>query len=106
MNEGEVKEPKEPVNNVKPMFDNAGPKPKLDYAQLEQVAIQATQQAKKFYAELQQANYSNALNRMGMLFEVIHASDKFDTEFVNLCAEEIKKFLTLEPVEVTDIPLV
>ncbi len=73
---------------------------KISYEQLEQVAIQATQQAKKFYAELQQANYGNVLNRMQMLFEVIHHSDKFDNEFVCQCAEEIKKFLTLELPEV------
>lgn len=75
-------------------------KEKLSYEQLEQVAIQATQQAKKFYAELQQANYGNLLNRMQMLFEVIHYSEKFDNEFVCQCAEEIKKFLTLEQPDV------
>lgn len=75
-------------------------KEKLSYEKLEQVAIQATQQAQKFYAELQQANYGNVLNRMQMLFEVIAHADKFDNEFVCQCAEEIKKFLTLEVPEV------
>lgn len=85
-------------------FKQAEPKPvkqeKLSYEQLEQVAIQATQQAKKFYAELQQANYGNVLNRMQMLFEVIHHSEKFNDTFVGQCAEEIQKFLTLELPEV------
>lgn len=66
-----------------------------------QMAIQARQQAEKFYTELQRANYSNAFTRMQMLFEVIQSADKFNTNFVTKCAEEIEKFLTIE--EDTDV---
>lgn len=66
-----------------------------------QMAIQARQQAEKFYTELQRANYSNAFTRMQMLFEVIQSADKFNADFVTKCAEEIEKFLTIE--EDTDV---
>lgn len=84
---GNVVEMKQP--EIKPV------KEKISYEQLEQIATQASQQAKKFYMELQQANYSNALNRMGMLFEVLHYSDKFNKDFVQKCTEEIEGFLTI-----------
>lgn len=72
---------------------------KLSYEQLEQVASQLSQQVQNLYAKLQEAEVSNMLSRLKFLFKVIKYGDKFPTEFVQKCVEEIVDIMTIKESE-------
>ena len=72
---------------------------KLSYEQLEQVATQLSQQVQNLYAKLQEAEVSNMLSRLKFLFKVIKYGDKFPTEFVKKCVEEIVDVMTIKESE-------
>lgn len=66
---------------------------KLTYEQLEAVASQLSDQAKKLYERLQEANMSNAFRRLDYLFKVIEFGPMFPDGFVERCAGEIQAMM-------------
>lgn len=66
---------------------------KLTYEQLEAVASQLSDQAKKLYERLQEANMSNAFRRLDYLFKVIEFGPMFPDSFVERCAGEIQAMM-------------
>lgn len=74
-------------------------KTKLSYEQLENVAKQLSQQNRELFEKLNNQNNTLLFKRMDYLFEVLKHADKFDTEFVISCAEEIKVNLIIKQEE-------
>lgn len=66
---------------------------KLTYEQLEAVASQLSDQAKKLYERLQEANMSNAFRRLDYLFKVVEFGPMFPDSFVERCAGEIQAMM-------------
>lgn len=66
---------------------------KLTYEQLEAVASQLSDQAKKLYEKLQEANMSNAFRRLDYLFKVVEFGPMFPDSFVERCAGEIQAMM-------------
>lgn len=72
---------------------------KLTYEQLEQLAGNLSKQNEQLYNRVVEQNFQNIITRLGLLFKVVENSDKFNTEFVVMCSEEIEKTLTLPEKE-------
>ena len=72
---------------------------KLTYEQLEQVAVQVSNQNKELVQKLQEANLFNAFKRLDYLFNVLQYKDAFNAEFVAKCAAEIEASLTIQKTE-------
>lgn len=75
---------------------------KLSYEQLENVARQLNKQCEELYGKLQQANMSNAFQRLNYLFKVIENADKFDVEFAASCVTEIQEIMTITPEQASE----
>lgn len=67
----------------------------LPYDQLKMIAIQATQQTQKLQEELQGYRNESLYVRLDFLFKVIQFNKSFPPSFVNKCAKEIEKLMTL-----------
>lgn len=80
---------------VKVMHSEAERPNKMSYEQLENVAHQLSEQAKKLYAELQNANMSNLFKRLDYLFKVIENQHMFSQSFVDKCVTEIEDIITV-----------
>jgi hypothetical protein len=80
---------------VKAMHSEAERPNKMSYEQLENVAHQLSEQAKKLYAELQNANMSNLFKRLDYLFKVIENQHMFSQSFVDKCVTEIEDIITV-----------
>lgn len=80
---------------VKIMHSEAERPNKMSYEQLENVAHQLSEQAKKLYAELQNANMNNLFKRLDYLFKVIENQHMFSQSFVDKCVTEIEDIITV-----------
>jgi hypothetical protein len=73
---------------------------KMSYEQLENIAHQLSIQNQDLHKRLNEANLINVFKRLDYLFKVVENSDKFNTDFVNLCINEIEGLLTINEEEV------
>lgn len=83
------------VVEMKPQAEVPAEQKKLSYEELSQIAHQLSEQTRKLYAELQKANMTNIFRRLDYLFKVVENADKFSSEFLLSCVEEIEKTITL-----------
>ena len=82
------------------MQEGAEVKKKLSYEELENVCKQLSSQSEILYKRLQESNMVNMFKRLDYLFKVVEHGDKFSSDFVIKCAEEIENSIT--PVEKED----
>lgn len=68
---------------------------KLSYEQLEGLANQMSQQLRQAKQQLGSMDNMMAIERMKFLFEVVKYESRFDSDFVNMCIEEIQLSLTV-----------
>ena len=68
---------------------------KLTYEQLEALAHQLSDQSRKLYMQLQEANKTNLFERLNYLFKVLKYSGSFRIEFVDKCVSEIEELMTI-----------
>ena len=80
------------------MEENKKEQKKLSYEELQNVASQLSQQNQQLNIMLQQANMTNIFKRLDYLFKVLENKNCFDSDFVIICADEIKDIIT-GPVE-------
>lgn len=70
-------------------------KEKPTYEELNNIAVQLSNQNKELYNQLMQSNMSNTLARLEFLFKVVENANHFPSTFLNSCIEEIIKILTI-----------
>lgn len=87
----EVKLKIEPKEDKKP----------LSYEQLNDACNQLVIQNSKLKKRCQELESFNMFKRLDYLFEVLDHANKFDNEFVNSCAEEIKAAIII-PEEIKE----
>lgn len=98
-----MEEQKNNVVEMKPQMQETARPEKMSYEQLENVAHQLSEQAKKLYAQLQAANMTNVFKRLDYLFKVVENGHVFNQEFLNKCIAEIEEHITIpEEVEETE----
>lgn len=68
---------------------------RLTYEQLNDVAIQLSQQLENAKKQLSAVNMANLFRRLDYLFKVVELNSSFDSEFVVNCTEEIKTLMTV-----------
>lgn len=80
---------------------NQNAKQKLSYEELERTAHQLSNEVRGLYARLQEMNLTNTFKRLDYLFKVVELSEKFNSDFVCRCKNEIEGLMTLpeEPEE-------
>ena len=76
-------------------------KEKMSYEELNNAAIQLSEQNRKMYMQLQEVNMVNMFKRLEFLFKVIKNKDSFSSEFVIKCVEEVEDIMTI-PTEDKD----
>jgi hypothetical protein len=76
-------------------------KEKMSYEELNNAAIQLSEQNRKMYMQLQEANMINMFKRLEFLFKVIENKGSFSSEFVIKCVEEVEDIMTI-PTEDKD----
>lgn len=72
---------------------------KMSYEQLESVAHQLSEQSRRLYMQLQEANQDNILSRLHYLFKVVKYRESFNVDFVSKCISEIEKTITVPEAE-------
>ena len=72
---------------------------KMSYEQLENVAHQLSEQSRRLYMQLQEANQDNMLSRLHYLFKVVKYKESFNTDFVTKCISEIESTITIPEAE-------
>ena len=68
--------------------------PKLTYEQLNNAAMQLSQQNMQLRKQLEEMNYFNLFRRLDYLFKVVEFSTNFSADFVTACTTEIQALLT------------
>lgn len=76
-------------------------KKKLTYEELENACHQLSEQARKMYMQLQEADKFNLFKRLDYLFKVLENATMFSEDFVPKCADEIEEILTI-PEDTSD----
>jgi hypothetical protein len=76
-------------------------KEKMSYEELNNAAIQLSEQNRKMYMQLQEVNMVNMFKRLEFLFKVIENQGSFSSEFVIKCVEEVEDIMTI-PTEDKD----
>ena len=78
---------------------------KMSYEQLENIAHQLSEQARKLYSQLQQSNMTNMFKRLDYLFKVVENGHMFKQDFLEKCIAEIEELMTVpEEVEKEETP--
>lgn len=77
-------------------------KKKATYEELENYCNQLSIQNQRLQNKINELNYSNAFTRLEFLFKVVQSSDKFRTDFVVECVEEIEKMISIPKEEVKE----
>ena len=65
-------------------------KKRWSYEELNNIAVQLSEQNRQLHIQLQQANMTNAFKRLDYLFKIVENSAIFNTEFVDSCISEIE----------------
>ena len=73
-------------------------KKKLTYEELENACHQLSEQARKMYMQLQEANQLNFFKRLDYLFKVLENASMFSEEFVTKCSTEVEEVMSM-PVD-------
>lgn len=73
----------------------AHPERKISYEDLNNMAIQLSNQVRELSKRLQETNLTNFFKRLDYLFKVVENSDKFDVNFVWKCTSEIEESMTI-----------
>lgn len=81
--------------------ENKEVKRKLTYEELNNVCHQLQEQNRKLYEQLKSVNMANIFTRLDYLFKVVENSEKFDSDFVITCTDEIKDRIIIKTVEDT-----
>ena len=93
-----MEEQKKKVVKMQPATKDERPE-KLSYEQLEQIAHQLSEQARKLYSQLQQSNMTNMFKRLDYLFKVVENGHMFKQDFLENCIAEIEELMTVPEVE-------
>ena len=75
---------------------------KLSYEELNDMAMQLSQQNQQLYAQLQRVNMNNMFRRLDYLFEVVKNGAMFSPEFLDNCIQEIEETMTITEEEQVD----
>ena len=79
------------IKAMKGKKENVQENQKLTYEQLNNACMELYQQNQNLIKQVQQLNMNNAFTRLNFLFKVLENAHVIkDTEFINLCVEEIK----------------
>jgi len=78
------------------------PNQKLTYEQLNQACAEMSQQLQnqnayiqKMHQQMQEMNFALQTKRMDYLFKVVELKDRFSSDFVIMCTDEIEQSLTI-----------
>lgn len=82
--------------NSQKVTTNMEEKKKLSYDELARLTQQYIDKCNALEKRLNDVNYANFFTRLDYLFKVIQSSDKFSTEFVVSCTEEIEDIMTIK----------
>ena len=90
---------------MKPSINETNRPEKMSYEQLEGIAHQLSEQARKLYSQLQQSNMTNMFKRLDYLFKVVENGHMFKQDFLEKCIAEIEELMTVpEEVEKEETP--
>ena len=100
-----MEEQKKKVVEMQPVTKETERPEKMSYEQLEQIAHQLSEQARKLYSQLQQSNMTNMFKRLDYLFKVVENGHMFKQDFLEKCITEIEELMTVpEEVEKEETP--
>ena len=94
-----MEEQKKKVVEMQPVTKETERPEKMSYEQLEQIAHQLSEQARKLYSQLQQSNMTNMFKRLDYLFKVVENGHMFKQDFLEKCIAEIEELMTVPEVE-------
>lgn len=90
-----MEEQKKKIVEMQPTAKETERPEKMSYEQLEQVAHQLSEQARKLYSQLQQSNMTNMFKRLDYLFKVVENGHMFKQDFLEKCIAEIEELMTV-----------
>ena len=100
-----MEEQKTKIVEMQPVTKETERPEKMSYEQLEQIAHQLSEQARKLYSQLQQSNMTNMFKRLDYLFKVVENGHMFKQDFLEKCITEIEELMTVpEEVEKEETP--
>ena len=100
-----MEEQKTKIVEMQPVTKETERPEKMSYEQLEQIAHQLSEQARKLYSQLQQSNMTNMFKRLDYLFKVVENGHMFKQDFLEKCIAEIEELMTVpEEVEKEETP--
>ena len=100
-----MEEQKTKIVEMQPATKETERPEKMSYEQLEQIAHQLSEQARKLYSQLQQSNMTNMFKRLDYLFKVVENGHMFKQDFLEKCITEIEELMTVpEEVEKEETP--
>lgn len=83
------------AKEIKLQVESKEDKKPLSYEQLNDACNQLVIQNNKLKRRCQELEAFNMFKRLDYLFQALDHADKFDNEFVNSCAEEIKTAIVI-----------
>ena len=100
-----MEEQKTKIVEMQPATKEIEKPEKMSYEQLENIAHQLSEQARKLYSQLQQSNMTNMFKRLDYLFKVVENGHMFKQDFLEKCIAEIEELMTVpeEVEEASDI---
>ena len=90
-----MEEQKTKIVEMQPATKETERPEKMSYEQLEQIAHQLSEQARKLYSQLQQSNMTNMFKRLDYLFKVVENGHMFKQDFLEKCIAEIEELMTV-----------
>lgn len=79
-----------------------GTNTRISYDQLNNIAMQLSEHNRKLVQQLNDRDYSIQIKRIDWLLSIIGMSDKFSTEFIIRCIEEIEQQFTINETDNTE----
>ena len=90
-----MEEQKKKIVEMQPATKETEKPEKMSYEQLENIAHQLSEQARKLYSQLQQSNMTNMFKRLDYLFKVVENGHMFKQDFLEKCIAEIEELMTV-----------
>ena len=90
-----MEEQKTKIVEMQPATKETEKPEKMSYEQLENIAHQLSEQARKLYSQLQQSNVTNMFKRLDYLFKVVENGHMFKQDFLEKCIAEIEEIMTV-----------
>ena len=90
-----MEEQKKKAVEMQPVTKESERPEKMSYEQLENIAHQLSEQARKLYSQLQQSNMTNMFKRLDYLFKVVENGHMFKQDFLEKCIAEIEEIMTV-----------